>query len=124
MLPPIDPNSRIHALASVIRRAVAEKRTPLASASPRQVQQQEESLTSIIERARRIPSSHPNRAQQALRLFIEGILLAEFGKHLATDVAFHNLVDEISRVLETSEVYGPDCVRLAKLLLVDTPPQE
>jgi hypothetical protein len=126
MLPPIDRNSRIHALAGVIRRAVAEKRPAPAQGrqSSEKPHKQEEALAPIIERARKISPSHPRRPQQALRLFIEGILLDEFGKHLSTDMAFQNLVDDIARVLEESEHYGPDCVRLGQLLLSDEPIKE
>jgi hypothetical protein len=59
------------------------------------------SLTALIElRVAQIDPDDPQRGRKAFRVFLESVLLQELGGQLNADPRFHQLVDDVQRVLE------------------------
>ena len=59
----------------------------------------------------------PNRRQQAVRIFLESVLLRELGETLVHDPAFPGLVDEVQRQLQEDAQLAAAADRLGQLLL-------
>jgi hypothetical protein len=49
----------------------------------------------VARRVQAIDPHDPNRQHKAFRVFLESVLLAEFGESLVNDAGFHQLVDEV-----------------------------
>ena len=122
MLPPIDRSQRIRSLATVIRRAVQEQTgSGSAAGAPQHAAASSGAgASTLIQRARAIPETHPHRERQALRLFIESALATELGPQLALDPLFQTLVDDIVTALTDSPEFGADCASIAQMLLGKT----
>jgi hypothetical protein len=67
-----------------------------------------QSLTSLIElRVAQIDPDDPQRGRKAFRVFLESVLLQELGGQLNADPKFHQLVDDVQRVLERDTQCAP-----------------
>ncbi|OEZ52853.1 hypothetical protein [Duganella sp. HH105] len=80
--------------------AGAGKRQPAAepAAADRYAQ---ENLASLIElRVRQIARDDPNRGRKAFRVFLEAVLLSQFGEGLVNDPRFFQMVDDIHLAME------------------------
>lgn len=95
----------VEALASVIRKQVEALSRPVAGAptvrgastAPRTKKRQKgEDLAGVVaRRVRALDPADPDASDKAFHLFLESVLLAEFGEHLINDPAFHLLVDSV-----------------------------
>ncbi len=57
--------------------------------------------TLIAERIKAIDRDDPNRGRKTFRVFIESILLSEFGENLINDPQFYRVVDDVQQQMET-----------------------
>ena len=84
-----DPHSRSEQMRRANRKSVG---------SPALQQQRTGNL--INQRVKALDPDDPNRGRKAFRIFLESVLLAEFGETLINDPKFYQMVDEIQRVME------------------------
>lgn len=54
----------------------------------------------IAQRVKSLRPDDPNRGKKAFRIFLESVLLNEFGEQLIDDTVFYQMVDEIQEVME------------------------
>jgi hypothetical protein len=67
-----------------------------------------QSLTSLIElRVAQIDPDDPQRGRKAFRVFLESVLLQELGGQLNADPKFHQLVDDVQRMMEQDARCAP-----------------
>ena len=55
----------------------------------------EDLASRLARRVRAIDSTDPDAERQAMHVFLESVLLAEFGEHLINDPAFHQIVEGV-----------------------------
>lgn len=84
-----DPHSRSEQMRRANRKSAG---------SPALQQQRMGNL--INQRVKALDPDDPNRGRKAFRIFLESVLLAEFGETLINDPTFYQMVDEIQRVME------------------------
>jgi len=61
----------------------------------------QENLASLIElRVRQIARDDPNRGRKAFRIFLEAVLLSQFGEGLVNDPRFFQMVDDVHLAME------------------------
>ncbi|WP_172200496.1 hypothetical protein [Niveibacterium sp. COAC-50] len=110
----------VRALAAAIQRAVAQRQPRAqrrASAKVRgQTPRANTALAGLIDRARAIDPQNPQREQLALRLFIEGVLIAELGERIALEPAFAQLVRDVEDTLRATPAIQADLRRAAQAL--------
>lgn len=108
----IDGADGVQALAAVIRRQVESLARPVVTGAS--IERADESgktlarrraktgdLASVVaRRVRALDPTDPDAGRQAFRIFLESVLLAEFGEHLMNDPAFHQLVDDVQEQME------------------------
>jgi hypothetical protein len=71
----------------------------------------------IAQRVGQIGADDPQRGRKALRVFLEAVLLAEFGERLVNDSRFHQLVDDVQLAMESDATCAALIERaLSKLL--------
>lgn len=103
-------------LAALIRRQVASLSRTSGSSGATQARAREElagggeagagaelpgDIASLV--ARRVQSidpDDPNRHRKAFHVFLESVLLAEFGDNLINDAGFHQLVEDVHSQME------------------------
>ena len=105
-------------LAAIIRRQVTSlARTEgrgAASGRPETASQQSTSPTNeagapkdvaalVPRRVQAIDPDDPGRHRKAFRVFLESVLLEQFGTHLVNDPGFHQLVDDVHVQMEGDE---------------------
>lgn len=73
---------------------------PQPKAAARQRYAPERLAPLIAQRVRHIGADDPQRGRKALRVFLEAVLLAEFGERLVNDSRFHQLVDDVQLAME------------------------
>jgi hypothetical protein len=74
----------------------------------RPAQRETRSLTSLIElRVAQIGPDDPQRGRKAFRVFLESVLLQELGGQLNADPKFHQLVDDVQRMMEQDARCAP-----------------
>ncbi|MES2933109.1 MAG: hypothetical protein V4805_06445 [Pseudomonadota bacterium] len=54
----------------------------------------------IAQRVKALDPDDPKRGRKAFRIFLESVLLAQFGDALINDPTFYQMVDEIQHVME------------------------
>lgn len=57
----------------------------------------------IARRVQAIDPDDPNRQRKAFKVFLESVLLAEFGDGLINDAGFHQLVDDVHSEMEADD---------------------
>lgn len=101
--------SRIHSegiqqLAAIMRNQVQALARPVVATPPSGVARKDktdkraksEDLASrLARRVRAIDPTDPDAERQAMHVFLESVLLAEFGEHLINDPAFHQIVEGV-----------------------------
>ena len=100
----------VQSLAAIMRAQVrtltkplgAPAPTPAAGALPADGRsgkrtKSEDLAVRLARRVRAIDPSDPDADNQAMHVFLESILLAEFGEHLINDPAFHQVVEDVHR---------------------------
>ena len=55
----------------------------------------------VARRVQAIDPDDPDRPRKAFRVFLESVLLAEFGEHLVNDAGFHQLVDSVHSEMDS-----------------------
>jgi hypothetical protein len=111
---------QIQQIVSVIRREAAGRAAPAAAPEAvcaglsktqgaRKGQAQERGrLAEIVERRiRAIVRDDPERGRKTFRVFLEAVLLIEFGEDLMGDPAFFRMIDEIQAFMEADAQLGP-----------------
>lgn len=99
------------AAAQISAGRTQRQRTPRAAKSH---------VATLASRLAALRPDDPQRTRKALRLFIEAVLLDEFGAALILDADFQRLVDNALSALEADESLGDTLTRAAKELF----PQE
>lgn len=74
----------------------------------------------IRQRVASIASTDPDRRRKAFRVFLEAVLLEEFGVHLLNDAGFHQLVDTVTNQMETNDDLTPLINEATDVLLRST----
>jgi hypothetical protein len=75
--------------------------------------------TVLARRVRAIDPDDPGRHRKAFRVFLESVLLAEFGGELINDAGFHQLVEEVHLQMETDADLAP-AIHAATARLLET----
>jgi len=121
-MPSIDPTGQ---LVAIIRQQVASARSgplgrPLAEKNSRaeRAKNGERQLSELIaQRVRSIDPDEPNSGRKAFRVFLESVLLKEFGIELINDPAFYRLIDEVQCSMESEASLIPRIEEAGRLLL-------
>jgi hypothetical protein len=101
--------SNVQQIVAVIRRQLATHAAPLeprlrrgespsgaaAKSPPRDI------AALIVQRIKAIDRDDPNRGRKTFRVFVESILLSEFGEELINDPQFYRIVDDVQQQMET-----------------------
>lgn len=74
----------------------------------------------ILQRVGSIASNDPDRRRKAFRVFLEAVLLDEFGVHLVNDAGFHQLVETVTSHMETHGDLAPLIHEATDVLLRST----
>ena len=68
----------------------------------------DKNLATLIElRISQINPDDPQRGRKAFRVFLEVVLLSQFGEQMVNDPKFHQLVDDVQAAMEADPVSGP-----------------
>jgi hypothetical protein len=107
----MDPVSNIGQLVETLRKRLTESQQkaditakPSSSAKPasRTARSNVEELQrKIREKLRRIDLHDPKAQQKSVHVFLESVLLSEFGETLIEDPKFHILLDDVQQSMES-----------------------
>jgi hypothetical protein len=68
----------------------------------------EPSLSGLIEaRVKAIDRDDPQRGRKAFHVFLEAVLLSQFGEALINDPGFYQMVDDVQTALESAPATAP-----------------
>jgi hypothetical protein len=117
----MDPVSNISQLVETLRKQLIESRAntgagaqinlqkpPLSSGRPNV----EELQKKISQKLRRIDTSDPKARQKSVHIFLESVLLWQFGEKLMDDPKFYALLDDVQRSMEADSGVREDLDRL------------
>ena len=112
------------ALASLIRRQVGALAKPGPSRGARRHEAAREPAgqpgaaadlgTVVARRVRALDPADPDRPRKAVRIFLESVLLAQFGERLVNDAGFHQLVDDVQRQMAGDSALARDMAAAAE----------
>jgi hypothetical protein len=98
----------VQALAAIMRTQVQALARPVVTSTPTPTTvahpgdgktskrtKSEDLAARLARRVRAIDPSDPDAGGKAMHVFLESVLLAEFGDHLINDPAFHQIVDAV-----------------------------
>jgi hypothetical protein len=71
----------------------------------------------VREKIKRIDRNDPNRGKKAFRIFLETILLSQFGEGLINEPSFYQMVDNIQFAMETDSEINEAIVAAVQHLL-------
>jgi len=100
-------------LVAVIQSRLRERTQPgvAGGTARRSARAAPRSLGELVEsQVARIDPDDPQRGRKAFRVFLESVLLHELGGHLNLDPGFHQMVEDVQRVLEQD----PNCAPLVR----------
>jgi hypothetical protein len=133
-MPQIDPSG----LAAVIRRQVASlarpangeaaapTRTPRDPTAARKAgggEAQPDIASLVARRVQALDPADPDRPRKAFRVFLESVLLAEFGDDLINDAGFHRLVEDVhAQMAADPELSGKVALAATRMLAEAQPP--
>jgi hypothetical protein len=122
----MDPINNVNQLVETLRRQLidAQNKTGATSRTPSQTnigatsgQAGVEVLQQKIrEKLRRIDSGDPKAAQKSVHIFLESVLLWEFGERLMEDPKFYALLDEVQISMESDPAVREDLSMLISQL--------
>ena len=102
----------VDVLAAIIRRQVGSLARPAGSAGstaplageakPRKKARGGDLAAVVARRVRGVDPADPDAHAKAFQVFLESVLLAEFGDHLINDPAFHQLVESVYRQMAST----------------------
>lgn len=75
----------------------------------------------ISQRVAALDPADPQRGRKAFRIFLESVLLGEFGENLMNDQAFYTMVDEVQTMMEQDPEMADAMQRAAAALLDKLP---
>jgi hypothetical protein len=75
----------------------------------------------LARRVQAIDRQDPQRRRKAFRIYLEGVLQAEFGAGLVNDPGFHSLVDQVHDLMASDPALCLSIDRAADLLLDQRP---
>ncbi len=100
----------IQALAAIMRAQVQALGKPTTTSVPaapvrgdgkaNKRSKSEDLAARLARRVRAIDPSDPDAQGQAMRVFLESVLLAEFGEHLINDPGFHQIVEGVYQQMQ------------------------
>jgi hypothetical protein len=101
--------SNIQQIVAVIRQQLATRATPLEprlrrgeGAAGAAAKSPPKDIAALIgQRIKAIDRDDPNRGRKTFRVFVESILLSEFGEDLINDSQFYRIVDDVQQQMET-----------------------
>ncbi|VVE90707.1 hypothetical protein [Pandoraea bronchicola] len=77
-----------------------------------------EDLASVVaRRIQEIDNETPNPERRAFHIFLESVVLAELGEHLANDPGFYQLIEDVHQQMEADPKLGPLVGQAGALLL-------
>lgn len=76
---------------------VARRNRPAGARAPAAAPAQAPMGSLISQRVRALDPDDPKRNSKAFRIFLESVLLSEFGMELINDPAFYSLVDQVQQ---------------------------
>jgi hypothetical protein len=77
----------------------------------------------INQRVAALDPADPQRGRKAFRIFLESVLLGEFGEELMNDPAFYQMVDDVQQLMEgDARVTAAIDKAVASLLQAGRPP--
>jgi hypothetical protein len=107
----VDPVNSLSQVLSILRRQMSERAGKLGAqslATSRSAESPAPAAEALLEVQRkvqeRIRALDPNdekRQSKAVRLFLEGVFLHEFGDSMLTDPAFYTLLDDVQFAMES-----------------------
>lgn len=111
----MSPLGPIDQLVSVLRAQLAAKPgAPVQPSAPARRRHEaagrydDKTLKSLIElRVRAIDDKDAQRGRKAFRVFLEAVLLSQFGEAMINDPKFYQLVDDVHTALESSSATAP-----------------
>lgn len=86
-----------------------------AGAAPRT--RREDLAQVVARRVHGIDPADPDAARKAFRVFLESVLLAEFGEDMINDPAFYRLVDEVHLRMQLDAALAPMMDEAGALML-------
>ena len=99
----------VNQIVAVIRQQLATRATPFDSrlrrgdgAGGAAAKSSPKDIAALIgQRIKAIDRDDPNRGRKTFRVFLESILLSEFGEDLINDPQFYRVVDDVQHQMET-----------------------
>ena len=76
----------------------------------------------VARRVQSIDPDDPDRPRKAFRVYLESVLLAEFGEHLVNDAGFHQLVDSVHSEMDGDPELARAIHEAATVMLAGAPP--
>jgi hypothetical protein len=73
----------------------------------------------VARRVQALDRADPDRHRKAFRVFLESVLLAEFGEALVNDAGFHRLVDDVQATMQADREIAGQIRGAAERLLGD-----
>lgn len=115
----IDPSQSLAALLrneiSALRGRVATAR-PIGNTAPAQ-RTNADAAGAAAARIQALSPDDPDRKQKALRIFLESVLLQEFGAHLLQDPSFSRMVDAVQVRMQSDSEMAAAADQLGDVLL-------
>lgn len=121
----IDSSSRLAALIRAQVASLGNRRTGTATTRKESARRgavhgtgTEQDLASVIaRRVAAIEPGDPERRRKAFRVFLESVLLAEFGESLMNDARFYQLVEDVHRQMEAEPEVAATIDEASRLLI-------
>ncbi|MWL90512.1 class I SAM-dependent methyltransferase [Cupriavidus sp. SW-Y-13] len=125
----IDSASRLAALIRAQVASLGSRRTNASTARKESARQEaahgtgtEPDLASVIaRRVAAIDPDDPERRRKAFRVFLESVLLAEFGESLMNDARFYQLVEDVHLQMESEPEVAAAIEEASQLLVQGRP---
>ncbi len=101
----------VHSLAAIVRAQVQALAKPVVTSTPTPGAQpadlkaakrskSEKLAARLARRVRAIDVEDPDAEAKVMHVFLESVLLAEFGDHLINDPAFHQIVEGVHQQMQ------------------------
>jgi hypothetical protein len=117
----MDPVSNVGQLVEVLRKQLARSRkstgtpardAPAAAAAGGARPGIAELKKQVTEKLRRIDPDAPRARHESVHVFLESVLLWEFGERLMDDPKFYALLDDVQSSMESDSALGDDLTAL------------
>ena len=120
----MDPIGNINHLAEILRKQLAETQQKPGTTSKPAMQTAaadgrpgiEELRRRVREKMQRIETNDPKAEQKSIHVFLESVLLWEFGDRLMEDPKFYAMLDEVQRSMESDPTLRKELTTLVEML--------